>query len=122
MAGVISVGGLATGLDTNKIIDQLVQLEHRPIDILEQQVTAVQATATSFGPLEAKLGALRAAADALNTVPEVLAGKASSSDESVATAAAGTGASRGSLTLTVAQLAQGSVAAATTGVTALTDA
>jgi len=122
MAGVISVGGLASGLDTNSIVDQLVALERRPITLLEQQIGTVQKTRTSFATLESKLGALRTAADRLNTVGEVLAGVASSSDERVVTAAAGTGASRGTLTLTVSQLAQGSVASATTGVAATTDA
>src|SRR6185295_13309956 len=100
MAGVINVGGLATGLDTNSIITQLVALERQPITLLQQQITDVQATQGSFNTLGAKLAALGKAADALNTVPEVLAGSASSSDEHVLGAVAGSGASRGTLSLT----------------------
>lgn len=118
MAGTIQVGGLATGLDTNSIIDQLVKLEQRPVDLLSQQLDQVRASQTSFGTFGGKLGALRAAADALNTTAEVLVGKASSSNETVVTAAAGTGASRGTVTLAVTQLARGSVASATTGLPA----
>jgi flagellar hook-associated protein 2 len=118
MPGTIQVGGLATGLDTNSIIDQLVKLEQRPVDLLSQQLDGVRASQASFGTFGGKLGALRAAADALNTTAEVLVGKASSSNETVVTAAAGTGASRGTVTLDVTQLARGSVASATTGLPA----
>lgn len=116
MAGVISIGGLATGLDTNSIVDQLVKLERRPVALLERELAAVEATQASIASLGGKLAALRGAAAALDSVAEVLVGKASSSDEAVLAAAAGEGASRGTLTLTVSRLAQGSVAGATVGV------
>ncbi len=120
MAGLIHVGGLATGLDTTKIIDQLMQLERRPLDLLSQQLTGVQASQTSLATLGGKLAALGSAASALNTTEEVLLGKGASSDPTVVTAAAGGGAARGATALTVTQLARGSVAGATTGVTAPT--
>jgi flagellar hook-associated protein 2 len=114
--GVIQVGGLATGLDTNNIIDQLVALEQRPITLLQQQQSDVAATQTSFGTLRTKLSALQSAADALNTLGEVLVGTAASSDPTVVTVAAGQGAARGTVTIDVSQLARGSVAGASTGV------
>jgi len=120
MAGLITVGGLATGLDTNNIIDQLVQLERRPLDLLGQQIAAVQATQASVASFGSKLGALRTAAEDFKTVDAVLVRTASSSDEGVLSAAAGGGAPRGATTITVTQLARGSVAGATTGVAALT--
>src|SRR5437588_11997577 len=98
-AGVIQVGGLATGLDTNKIIDQLVQLEQRPIDLLKQQQADLKDSNTAFGTFGTKLAALQGAADALTTVDGVLAGKASSSNESAVTAVAGSGASRGAVAI-----------------------
>ena len=115
MAGVIQVGGLATGLDTNSIIDQLVKLERRPIGLLEQQQVAVEDSQAAFATFGAKLAALRGAADALGTVDKVLVGKASSSNESVVGAVAGSSASRGTVTVDVTQLARGSVAGASTG-------
>ena len=115
MAGIITFGGLATGLDTNRIIDQLVRLERRPIDLLDQQVAAVQATQSSIGTLQAKLATLRGAAAALRTVDDVLVRQASSSDETVLGAAAGAGAARGSTTISVLQLAHGSVAGSQVG-------
>jgi flagellar hook-associated protein 2 len=118
--GVITVGGLATGLDTNSIISQLVALERQPLDLLQQQVTDTQATQTSVGTVGTKLAAIQSAADALTSVSGVLVRKATSSDETVATAAAGQGAAPGSVTLAVSQLARASTASATTGVNATT--
>ena len=116
MAGLITVGGLATGLDTNKIIQQLLTIERRPIDELDQEATAIEATKASVATVGSKLAALRTSVGALATVDDVLVRKASSSDEQVLTAAAGAGAARGSLTITVSRLARGSAAGATAGV------
>jgi flagellar hook-associated protein 2 len=120
MPGVISIGGLATGLDTNTIIDQLVKLERRPLDLLERQIAATQATKSSVASVSTKLAALRTAAQALGTVDRVLVRKASSSAETVLAATAGAGAARGSTTIAVTQLARGSVAGATVGVASAT--
>lgn len=120
MAGIISVGGLATGLDTNEIIDKLVGVERRPLDLLGQQIAAAQATKVSISAFSSKLATFRTAATDLGTADKVLVRKASSSDEQVLQAAAGVGAGRGTTTLTVTQLAHGSVAAATVGVNAST--
>ena len=120
MAGLISIGGLATGLDSNKIIDQLMKLERRPIDLLEKERAAAQATKTSVATVGTKLTTLGTAVRALSTVSGVLVRSASSSDEGVLTAAAGAGAARGSLTITVGQLARGSTAGSTVGVASAT--
>src|SRR5712691_11082744 len=116
MAGVITVGGLATGIDTQSIITQLVALEHRPVDLLTVEMGDVRATQASIGTLTSKLGTLRAAAHALDTTDGVLVRQATSSNTGVLAAAAGTGAQPGSVTLTVGELAHGSVAGATVGV------
>jgi len=116
MAGLITVGGLATGIDTNSIIDQLVKLEHRPVDLLALEVGDVQATQASITTLTGKLSTLASAAHGLETGDGVLVRQATSSDTDVLAAAAGAGAQPGSVTLTVAHLAHGSVAGATVGV------
>ena len=70
MAGLITVGGLATGIDTNSIIDQLVKLEHRPVDLLAIEVGDVQATQASITTLTGKLSTLAAAAHGLRILDE----------------------------------------------------
>jgi flagellar hook-associated protein 2 len=120
MAGVITVGGLATGLDTNDIIDKLVAIERRPLTLLERQVSDTKATKRSIGSVGTALSALRAAAAKLDSVDGVLTRTATSSDDSVLRVAAGSGAARGTTILNVAQLARGAVATATVGVSAST--
>ena len=120
MAGLITVGGLATGIDTNSIIDKLVALEKRPVALLGVEVQDVQATQTSINTLGGKLSTLRSAAHALGTTDGVLVRAATSSDTDVLAAAAGAGAQPGSVVLTITQLARGSVAGATVGVASAT--
>ena len=120
MAGLITVGGLATGIDTNSIIDKLVALEKRPVALLGVEVQDVQATQTSINTLGSKLSTLRSAAHALGTTDGVLVRAATSSDTDVLAAAAGAGAQPGSVALTITQLARGSVAGATVGVASAT--
>src|SRR5207249_11199593 len=100
----------------NSIIDQLVKLEHRPVDLLAIEVGGVQATQASITTLTGKLSTLAAAAHGLETADGVLVRQATSSDTDVLATAAGAGAQPGSVTLTVAHLAHGSVAGATGGV------
>ena len=116
MAGVIQVGGLASGLDTNTIIDKLVAIERRPVALLEIELAETKTTRTSIDTFTAKLAVLREAAAGLRTPEDVLARKASSSNTDTLTATAGTGATPGSVTLNVSGLARASIAGATVGV------
>jgi len=117
---VININGLATGLDTDKIITALLNVERQPLNQLQDEMAGVQATKASVATLAGKLATLRGAADQLSTTDGVLVRRASSSDDTVLEAAAGAGAARGSLTVTVGQLAHASVAGATLGATATT--
>ncbi len=121
MAGLISIGGLVTGLDTNTMIDSLVALERRPLDQLGKEIDAASVTKSALASLQAKFLAFKTAADGLKTAGGVLVRKASSSDSTVLSAAAGEGAQRGTATITVSQLARASVAGSTVGKTAATD-
>src|SRR5581483_5760600 len=109
--GLVTVGGLATGLDTNQIISQLVAAASAPVTLLQNQLAAVQVTQSSIGTLAGDLSALGTAARTLST----------SSDESVVTAAAGAGAQNGAVTLNVIQLAHGSTATSSIGLAASSD-
>lgn len=60
-------GGLASGLDSNTIIDQLVALEKRPIDLLAARQEALKTQVSLLGDLAARLSALRSAAKSLGT-------------------------------------------------------
>jgi flagellar hook-associated protein 2 len=117
----IQLGGLATGLDTNALIQQLMAVEQRPITLLQTQKVKFQAQSTAFQDLNAKLLALKTKADDLRDPATLLARSATSSDEDVAVASATPGSLRGTFTLAVTQLARGSIAAAATTTAALSD-
>ncbi len=48
MAGSFNIGGLVSGLDTNSIINQLMQIERQPITRLQQRVTQLQNQRTAI--------------------------------------------------------------------------
>jgi flagellar hook-associated protein 2 len=58
MAPSFRAGGLASGLDTNSIIDQLVKIESRPLDILKQRQSALKTQVSLLGNIASKLAAL----------------------------------------------------------------
>src|SRR5712691_10955640 len=101
----ITVGGLATGLDTNKIIDQLVALERRPIDLLETERSSAKAKELALQTFNTKVLAFLSAVDELRDANDVLLRKASSSNEDVVGATASAGATAGTTTITVGALA-----------------
>ena len=63
--GLFSIGGIASGLDTNDIVNQLMQLERQPIVRLEQRQQTLQATKDAWGQINIRLSALRNATDQL---------------------------------------------------------
>jgi len=65
MAATFQAGGLASGLDTNTIIDKLVQLQSRPLTLLQKRQAAAKTQISLLGDLTSKLSALKDAARAL---------------------------------------------------------
>ena len=61
----ITVGGLATGLDTEALVSQLVQLERQPIAKLQQQEADYQVQLSTYGNLQGLLNDLKSAATPL---------------------------------------------------------
>lgn len=107
MASAISFAGLATGIDTSKIIDSLTAFNSRRIQALQNQKTAILEQRTTFSDLRAKLLDLQTQTGRLaRSIAGAFDGKvATSSDNSALSAAASTTASAGTYTLTVQSLA-----------------
>jgi flagellar hook-associated protein 2 len=61
-----SVGGLASGLDTQSIIDGLTKAEQQPLDNLRSQQTGFKTQVSLIGGLVGKITALQTAAKALS--------------------------------------------------------
>ncbi|MFZ5444152.1 MAG: flagellar filament capping protein FliD [Myxococcota bacterium] len=66
MASTFNVGGIASGLDTNSIIDQLVKIESSSVTAAQSRQAAYKSQISQLGTLVSKLQALGSAASALN--------------------------------------------------------
>jgi flagellar hook-associated protein 2 len=104
MAATFSAGGLASGIDTNSIVDQLVKLESRPIDLLRQRQTGIKTQVSTLGQIISRLSALEAAAKDLGDAG-VLAARVGSTHDAFG-ATPGTGALAGRYSVRVDRLAQ----------------
>lgn len=100
------VGGLMSGLDTKSIITQMMQLEQRPIQLLQRQEAAYQAKISAFGALKGVLAELQTAAAALKETDLFAGFSASSANTTVLSASASDTAVAGNYQVTVDVLAQ----------------
>jgi flagellar hook-associated protein 2 len=103
--GTITFSGLATGINTGALIDELMKIEHRPVDLLAAQKSDYEGKLSLFNELRSKLTSFSTAANALSTSTSFFIKKATSSNESVLTATAGSNAGAGSHNITVSSLA-----------------
>lgn len=101
----IQFGGLATGLDTNRMISQLVSLERRPIARLEQRRRDINTEITNIGLLSGEMKKLSDTLEEMASASDVMAFSAQSSDEDAVTALATGAAQQGVFSLRVDQLA-----------------
>jgi len=60
-----TVSGLASGMDTSSIVDQLVALESQPITLIQNQQAAMKTQVSSLGSIVSQLSTLQSAADDL---------------------------------------------------------
>ena len=65
-SGRITFGGLASGIDTNTIIEQLIQIERRPISLAQNRLFDVQQKTSAFGSVAGALSSLLDRAKTLN--------------------------------------------------------
>jgi len=101
----ISVGGLVSGMDTDKIISQLQALQQKPITKLQTQEAAYQVKLTAYSSLQGSLKDVKNAARNLDTVSDITSYAATSSNTSLLTASAERTAVAGSYSVTVNSLA-----------------
>ncbi len=107
--GLISIGGLGSGLDVTSIIDALVTAERTPKqNSLDRFEADVSVTLTGLGGLRNSLDELRAAALDLSLASNFEKRGVSVSDSSFFSATASSSASAGSYDIEVKQLATGS--------------
>ena len=100
LTGSITFGGIASGIPTNEIIDQILQLERRPIDLLEGQKEDFESKLSILQDLNTKTLSLRdilrgldnmtnvRLSTSLSATEEFSSFTATSSDSTIATATA----------------------------------
>jgi len=101
----MSVGGLASGLDTNSIVSQLVALEQAKVTREAKKKEAAQGTLDKFKELQSKLSNLSIKANGLNLPKNFNLFSSKSTHEDNATVSGGEGAAAGRYELVVNQLA-----------------
>jgi len=102
----INFGGLVSGLDTDTILTQLVALERRPIELLDEKQTTHENRLSAFQELNSKLLSFQTQAEALNEAETFQAVSVTSSDETVLTGTSSSSSNTGVYTIEVTQLAQ----------------
>jgi flagellar hook-associated protein 2 len=109
MAG-LQLSGLASNLDWKSLVDQLMALERKPIDRLENEQSVNSSRASALTDLGVRLASLRSAVTGLKNVDVFSARTTSSSATTGAWAAtSAAGGATGAFKLTVSQLATSTV-------------
>ncbi|MCU0704406.1 MAG: flagellar filament capping protein FliD [Fimbriiglobus sp.] len=103
----LGFAGLATGIDTAKLVEGLTRINQRRIDALTERKTAITTRQTAFATLQGKLFDLQFKTNALaRSAGSAFDGRiATTSDDTAVTAVAGTAAVPGTYSLTVNSLA-----------------
>ena len=68
---LFSIGGLVSGLDTNAIVKQLMDLERVPIARLQARQAAYRAKVDAWASVTTRLSALRSAVSGLRSVEDL---------------------------------------------------
>jgi len=108
---VFNVSGLATGLDWRKMIDELMAVERRPIQALEQRKSRLEAVKKAWSDLRLALQGVDTRLDPFFVSTTFQARVAVSSSETVLKGTASAGAPMGTYAISVQKLAQAQVVA-----------
>jgi len=102
----ITFGGLATGIDTEAIISELMKIERSPIERLEKDQAYYNNRLKAFSELDGKLKGFLEKAEAIDTRLELNSPALKSSSEEFVAATADSKAQLGSYQISVLDLAQ----------------
>lgn len=102
----VNFSGLSTGIDTESIIKQMISLDQRPQKIMQDSLTKLQQKQAAYNTVSAQLLNLQATTSVLDKIRAFDIVTATSSDETVATVSAQTGAQLGTYAISVTNLAK----------------
>ncbi|TDP89662.1 flagellar hook-associated protein 2 [Halanaerobium saccharolyticum] len=101
----MQLDGLATGMDTTSVIDQLVQLERRPIYNYQQEISELEMTKGAWRDVNSRLDNLEDKTTDLKLSSTYNSRSASSSNEDVVTASASNDSNEANYSITVNNVA-----------------
>src|SRR4051812_12471306 len=104
MGRITSGIGLVSNINYKDIIDQLMTLESRPKDKLQERIDQTNDRKVAYADLQTRLTGLKLTATTLKKPSTFQAAEAASSDENVLTATAANGAAIGNYQFSVARL------------------
>src|ERR1700712_2779897 len=104
MAGISSSVGLARGIDSKSIIDQLIALEEQPKVNLQARMDTENKKKAAYTDLQVRLTSVRLFGTQIKKPQTFRAADVKSTDDSVVTGSAGIGAAAGSYQMSVARL------------------
>lgn len=108
----LSVDGLSSGLDTTNIISKLIELERRPVKLLENKKTSLNNQFSTWQEFNRRLSALETAVNAINKSSEFIGitssftNNNSLSTQTVLTASASSTAASGTYTIKINSIAK----------------
>ena len=101
----------ANGIDFGVILNAVMAQERLPLSSMEAQKSVLKTQSTAFATLATRLGALESAADALTRDTSFGGRTATTTDSSIVTASAASGAVAGIYDIKVTELARAQVTA-----------
>jgi len=103
---MISSAGIGSGLDVNSIVSQLMVLERRPLDVLQQKKEDIDSRVSAYGNLKSALATFQDAMQQLSTPAALKIFTATSGNDAVFTATATNTAAASSYGVEVVRLAE----------------
>ena len=106
MPGTAQITGIASGIDWETTIAQLMAIERQPVTLLEERKGDLQQKLSLWASLQAKVLGLQSACEAMDTRSEFAVKSATSSDSTIVSVTAEAGAEPGNHSIRVLGLAQ----------------
>lgn len=107
--GVFRIGGIASGIDFNNVIDQLMALERRPINQMKEKQQLLSWKKEAWSGINSALSNLNKSVETLLKSSTMLARITSTTDDEKATATATSEAATGTYTLTINNIATSTI-------------
>ena len=101
----IQLPGLATGIDTAKMVQQLMQVEQRRLILMQNSISKYGEKRTAITELQSKLNTFKSALKNLSDSSQLRAYKVSTGDSDIITAEANSNAAEGNHSVQIKQLA-----------------